>query len=229
MGTNNPFTIFQESSSLEIQSALITRCSLFLRIIKTNESSMTNRNDYPSAAAVAIIDSSTDDNVYASAHLLLANNIHSTDAGIILVTDAISIPLDLWDKTVTNNNSEAMPPTRPRTRYETPLCTMPAVLVADRQEKKARRRKRRRVNMALCFTGGTFVGGIFLGPIGLALGGVGCAAISRTASKIGERRKDRRVKVLLLAQYNESITENNNLSEQELVLRPSAWASPNRN
>jgi hypothetical protein len=194
-----------------------------------------NPNDYPSAPAVAIIDSTTDDNVYASAHLLLANNIHDIDSDIlVLVTEAISIPLDPWYKTLPNN-TEATPPRRPRTRYETPLSTMPAALAEEPQEKKARRRKHRRAKMALSFAGGTFVGAIFLGPVGLAVGGVSFAAISRTASKIGERLKDRRVKVLL-AQYNKSITEENNgnqnqldLSEQELVLRPSAWVSPSRN
>jgi hypothetical protein len=194
-----------------------------------------NPNDYPSAPAVAIIDSTTDDNVYASAHLLLANNIHDMDSDIIvLVTEAISIPLDPWYKTVPNNTEAPPPRRRPRrTRYETPLSTMPASLVEDPQEKKARRRVQRRVKMTLSFVGGTFVGAIFLGPIGLAVGGVSFAAISRTTSKIGERLKDRRVKVLQV-QYNESITEHRgnqnqlDLSEQELVLRPSTRVPPSR-
>jgi hypothetical protein len=211
----------------------------FFKSIKTNESNMTirmsnsNPNDYPIAPAVAIIDSA-DDNVYARAHLLLASNIRDMDSDIIvLVTEAISIPLDPWDKTLPNN-TEATPARRPRKRYVKPLSTMPAVLAEDPQEKKARRRVQRRVKMTLSFVGGTFIGAMFLGPIGLAVGGVSFAAISRTASKIGERLKDRRVKVLM-AQYNESITENNGnqnqleLSEQELVLRPSTRVSPSRN
>lgn len=58
---------------------------------------------------------------------------------------------------------------------------------------KARRRRRRRVRMAAAGVTGAVVGGIALGPLGAAAGGVGAAAATRAASKLGERRKDRRV------------------------------------
>jgi hypothetical protein len=178
-----------------------------------------NHDSYPSAPAVpiSIVDPTDDDHdhdhkvVYASANLLLANNMYNADDGVA-VTGAISIPVDPWNKPVvtprrrTGNGHET--PT-------TPLSTIP--VVEDAQEKKARRRMQRRVKMTGSFMTGTFFGGLFLGPIGFAAGGVTCAAISRTASKCGEKMKDRRLKVLL-AQYNGGVsTENDNGNQNEMV------------
>lgn len=58
---------------------------------------------------------------------------------------------------------------------------------------KTRRRRRRRVRMAAAGVTGAVVGGIALGPLGAAAGGVGAAAATRAVSKLGEKRKDRRV------------------------------------
>jgi hypothetical protein len=68
--------------------------------------------------------------------------------------------------------------------------------------KKHRRRRRRRARMAAAGVGGAIIGGIALGPLGAAAGGVGAAAATRAASKLGERRKDRRVEREQVAQQS---------------------------
>lgn len=62
----------------------------------------------------------------------------------------------------------------------------------DRPQKQKRRRRRRRVRMVVAAVGCGVVGGVFLGPAGLVAGAASGAFLLRTASKIGERRKDAR-------------------------------------
>ena len=62
----------------------------------------------------------------------------------------------------------------------------------DPSQKRKRRRRRRRRRMVAAAIGCGVVGGVFLGPIGLAAGAASGAFVLRTASKIGERRKDAR-------------------------------------
>mmetsp|Transcript_9205 Transcript_9205/g.24844 ORF Transcript_9205/g.24844 Transcript_9205/m.24844 type:complete len:204 (-) Transcript_9205:283-894(-) len=66
-------------------------------------------------------------------------------------------------------------------------------LFEDMRHKKTRRRQRRRARMAAVGVGGFVVGGVFLGPIGACAGCVSGAAITRAASKLSEKRKDRRL------------------------------------
>ena len=58
---------------------------------------------------------------------------------------------------------------------------------------KQRRRRRRRIRTSVAAVSGAVVGGVALGPLGAIAGGVGAAAATRGACKLGERRKDRRV------------------------------------
>jgi hypothetical protein len=68
-----------------------------------------------------------------------------------------------------------------------------AAMQEDPLHKKRRRRQRRRSRMVLGGATGLIVGTLVLGPIGgVAIGVVG-VVLSRTASKIGEKRKDIRV------------------------------------
>jgi hypothetical protein len=53
---------------------------------------------------------------------------------------------------------------------------------------------------------GVVLGGITLGPLGAIAGGVGAAAATRGACKLGERRKDRRVEKQKVQQT--SLTSN---------------------
>ena len=62
---------------------------------------------------------------------------------------------------------------------------------SQKQKRKRRRRRRRRRMVAAAVSCGV-VGGVFLGPVGLAAGAASGAFVIRTASKIGERRKDAR-------------------------------------
>lgn len=63
----------------------------------------------------------------------------------------------------------------------------------EAMSKKIRRRRRRRARMAAAGAGGAIIGGVALGPLGAVAGGVGAAAATRAASKLGEKKKDRRV------------------------------------
>lgn len=86
------------------------------------------------------------------------------------------------------NHNQAPSYTRPT------YPTIPAALLEDPLRKKTRRRRRRRGRMMAGGAAGFVVGTILLGPIGGVIIGASAVGISRTASKIGERRKDKRVK-----------------------------------
>ena len=71
---------------------------------------------------------------------------------------------------------------------------------------KQRRRRRRRTRTTVAAVSGVVLGGITLGPLGAIAGGVGAAAATRGACKLGERRKDRRVEKQKVQQT--SLTSN---------------------
>jgi hypothetical protein len=71
---------------------------------------------------------------------------------------------------------------------------------------KQRRRRRRRTRTTVAAVSGVVVGGIALGPLGAIAGGIGAAAATRGACKLGERRKDRRVEKQKVGQA--SVTTN---------------------
>eukprot|EP00538_Stauroneis_constricta_P002062 CAMPEP_0119557212 /NCGR_PEP_ID=MMETSP1352-20130426/8948_1 /TAXON_ID=265584 /ORGANISM="Stauroneis constricta, Strain CCMP1120" /LENGTH=111 /DNA_ID=CAMNT_0007604279 /DNA_START=139 /DNA_END=474 /DNA_ORIENTATION=- len=66
-------------------------------------------------------------------------------------------------------------------------------LFEDPKHKKSRRRQRRRIRMAAGGVGGFVVGGALLGPVGACAGCVSGVAMSRAASRVGERWKDDRL------------------------------------
>ncbi|KAL3934853.1 MAG: hypothetical protein SGARI_003210 [Bacillariaceae sp.] len=67
-------------------------------------------------------------------------------------------------------------------------------MMEDPFAKKFRRRKRRRSRMVLSGATGFVVGTMVFGPVGGLAGLAGAVAVARTASKLGEKRKDGRVK-----------------------------------
>ena len=64
----------------------------------------------------------------------------------------------------------------------------------DPVQKKRRRRRRRRRRMAVGAAGGFLVGIFVFGPVGATVGVFTGAVVARGITKIGEMRKDRRVK-----------------------------------
>ncbi|KAG7363152.1 hypothetical protein IV203_026512 [Nitzschia inconspicua] len=68
-----------------------------------------------------------------------------------------------------------------------------AAIREDPLDRKRRRRRRRRVRMVAGGVTGFVFGTFVLGPIGGVAGATAGAALARTASKIGEKRKDGRV------------------------------------
>ena len=82
---------------------------------------------------------------------------------------------------------------------------LPAAALEDPLHKKYRRRIRRRGRMIAGGAVGVVVGSILLGPVGAIAFGFGGASVARTASKAGEKRKDRRVRrqVQLLQQQHQ--------------------------
>jgi hypothetical protein len=88
---------------------------------------------------------------------------------------------------------------------DTPMDLLPSSFDHEGpSQKQKRRRRRRRRRMVVAAVGCGAVGGLFLGPVGLVAGAASGAFVLRTASKIGERRKDARTARVTPRRWNQS-------------------------
>ena len=142
--------------------------------------------------------------VYASARVV--DKSFSDQLPIESQVDAV--PLDPWSRERTTSTEESrrtkgqaavttatnQDSSRTTTATRRPTNTnIPSAMLEDPRHKKLRRRRRREARMVASGTTGFIIGTLFLGPIGGILVGATSAGITKSASKLAERRKDKRV------------------------------------
>lgn len=147
---------------------------------------------------------------YATAHVV-GGDVSPFSSRLVDVTEthATATALDPWSKQKTTSTE-----TRERESSETPTSVyrppapltetevrnvvngtdvLPAAALEDPCRKKYRRRIRRRLRMIVGGAAGFVVGSVILGPFGGIAFGFGAVAATKSVSKAGERRKDKRV------------------------------------
>jgi len=148
---------------------------------------------------------------YATAHVVGGDvSPFSLQLADATETHATATALDPWSKQKTTSTetqereSNQTPtfvyhPPAPVTERETRndangTAVPPAAALEDPHRKKYRRRVRRRRRMIAGGAAGFVVGSVLLGPLGAIALGFGAASATRSLSKRGERRKDKRVR-----------------------------------
>jgi hypothetical protein len=180
----------------------------------------------------------------------VSSNPYTTSTEVV----AEAVPLDPWTKTpttsttlTTSNTSHTASSSstasdalvlavseEPHTvtpvyssRQDIRRSKLARAMLEDPFHKKNRRRKRRRARMVLGGATGIVVGTMFFGPIGGIAGLATAVAVTRTASKLGEKLKDRRVereRERLAEERNN--TSNTASTETPIILEAYGYADP---
>ena len=169
---------------------------------------------------------------------------------------AEAVPLDPWTKTqttstaaltttchttrttaATNENDSLVVAVTEEPQIVTPVYSsrldirrnkLARAMMEDPFAKKYRRRKRRRSRMVVGGATGFVVGTMVFGPIGGLAGLATAVAVTRTASKLGERRKDGRVRRERerLEEERNSLRESGSSAESPVILEAYGYADP---
>ena len=145
---------------------------------------------------------------FADAQLIDLSDPHRPPVVVAttVAAETTAIPLDPWSNKPTEASIMAQSP--PLSTYSngqevSPYHQVQVIqasnnpsypYIEDPLQKKLRRRRRRRGRMAVGGVSGFVVGSLVLGPIGAVVGTVTGVTLARGVSKIGEKRKDRRVR-----------------------------------